>query len=392
MSVIGGGTTVRLEPGVYTVKETIVLDKQIVLSSVSGAEVTEIRRVGASVGQKFDVEQRVVRLANRQARIEGFAVSGGWLYSENNNYYGAGVLIDAAGGQVIGCAITNNLAGPKCYGIGVAVLSADGVVSNCLIAANKVAGSYSINTHGAGVYMNNGLLIDSRLTGNSLNTGSGTYTFGGGVFAEGGRVSRCIMDDNDVWGSSYGPSGGGGAALSGSAVMDNSLLFGNRVYQGFGGGLVIRGINSKPAILNCTIVDNICERKTDDVGGGVKNYSTHGEYCIQNCIIQDNWKDSAAPAANDYSGTSDYVYYTLCPTLNLGEERGNVSGKRVRFKEGTYRPANMEFGRKVGKVGDWTSYIGEGTVDLGGVSRGSSNFADIGCYVYIHPGMMIIIR
>ena len=400
MSVIGGGTTVLLEPGVYEVSDTIVLDKQTVICSTSGAAVTEIRRVGTAVGQRGNIEQRVVRLANSEARIEGLTVSGGWLCSENAVVrHGAGVLVDSAGGQVISCTVTNNLSGPRSKGIGVACLSASGIVSNCLISANGVfpgvfLGGDISDTCGAGVYMAAGLLTHSRLTGNSLNTGKGSYYFGGGVFADGGRVSHCVIEGNDVWGSSYGASGGGGVALAGSAVLDNSLLFGNRVYQGFGGGLVIKDYNSSPTILNCTIVSNICERNADDVGGGVKNYSTSGAYCIQNCIVQGNLKNNAALAANDWSGESTtYVYYTLCPTFDLGSVNGNIYGKTVEFKPGSYRPAVVSTaGWKAGRVGSYGSYIGAGTTDLDGVLRESPDVTDLGCYVYVKTGLSIFVR
>lgn len=380
--------TVLVYDGTYVVTEQIAVTKAITVKSVNGAAVTEIKRtdrgdplnmVAATDGP---VVKRVVFIDNSEARVEGFAVSGGYV-AKSTGDYGAGVCIGENGGWLVDCVVSNNLTRTVSYGGGVAMLGDKSVVSNCQIVANYgcMVGSAEGYGYGAGVYLAKGLLTHSSVCDNNkLNkaveksgrTGKGMH--GAGVYMVGGRISHCRIVNNRMDAASSNVGAGGGVYMTAGSI-DNSLVAGNGAagYANIGDGGGIYAYGSNIAIANCTIVGNSAANKH----GGL--YLSNGKISVANTVIANNTAVNASP---EWGGNATAVFSNCLCTVALTSKSVKPQVVDDAKLDAEYHPTSSSACVDNG----WDDVLG-GTVvdDLAGQARYDGAAIDIGCFEFQVP-------
>ena len=259
------GDIVLVQDGVYEIEAQIEIQKGIVVRSMNGQALTEIRRVNVGT-ERADAVERCVCLNHPAAVLDGFTISGGRIYSYSNvnvgdpSASGAGVLIGTAGGTLRNATVTKCLAGRSgVCGAGLAMLGSAGVVSNCVIRANVMGARNATTadgwtTYGGGVYMEGGLIVDSTIAENQVL--SDFLHDGGGLYTKGGDVRRTRITDNVIhraifttW-SSYGA----GVCVAGKGVaLEDCLVARNRTNKSTGGALYASDFVT---VRRCTFADN----------------------------------------------------------------------------------------------------------------------------------------
>jgi hypothetical protein len=186
----GGRTVTVVDTNLLTTNfffNRVVVDKQLILRSVNGAQFTIID------GQKVG---RCVSLASNSA-LSGFTVTNGVVNSS-----GGGVYCGDSSTIVSNCTISGNVASSNNFGGGVY----GGTLNNCTLTGNSAA-------YGGGTC--NGILYNCIISGNSAIQGGGTY---------GGTLSNCPLTKNSA-------DSGGGAY---TGTLRNCTLTGNSASLGGG--------------------------------------------------------------------------------------------------------------------------------------------------------------
>ncbi len=372
--------TVLVYDGTYEITAQIEVTKPITVKSANGVDVTRVVRPdGHGVtdrSKQVTVEtgaRRVLYINNPEARVEGIAFCGGAVWNVANEY-GGGVLIGADGGTLANCTVTNNFCRKPSYGGGIAVTGAAGLVTNCLVSSNYNYRWSSGDDYGrgAGVYMTDGNVVDSTLTGN------GTYAvYGAGAYLTGGRMSRCRITGNKAGSGNF--KYGGGIYLDGaSALVDNCLIAAN-TSAGDGGGAYV----NVGTLANCTIVGN-----TGAAGGGVWA-SASGK--VYNCILSGNKVTADTGAgAPEWCGASATYRYCLSP---VAFPSGSTGCQKVDD------PCFVDAARGDYSLSPESDAIDAGLADVPGVTQTLDlaranrfcNRIDIGCYEYQYSGVLVSI-
>jgi len=234
IDVASYGDIVLVSNGVYSIGDTIHIEKGITVGGVSGREYSTIDGGDA---------RRCVYVNDPDAFLEGFTILNGMSWTA-----GGGVRCDEKGGTVRDCRITGN---------------------------------WSPMGAGAYLYNNFGRLDKCEISNNSS---SGAGATGGGIyFAYGGVVERCLVVSNET------TTGDGGGIYIGSysGTVKNSLVARNKAPLGSGGGFYIWGSG---LVESCTIVSNEAM-----YGGGLygRQWGT-----VRNNIIYDNVASSGPEYIN----------------------------------------------------------------------------------------------
>jgi hypothetical protein len=186
----GGRTVVMVDTNLFTTNyyfNRVVVDKQLVLRSVNGAQVTVID------AQKIG---RCVSLTSN-AILAGFTLTNGLVSSS-----GGGVYCADTTAVVSNCTISANLSSSNNFGGG----AYGGTLNNCALTFNSA-------TYGGGAC--NGILNNCIISGNSASQGGGVY---------GGTLSGCALTKNSA-------DSGGGAY---TGTLRNCTLTGNSASLGGG--------------------------------------------------------------------------------------------------------------------------------------------------------------
>lgn len=228
-----------------------------------------------------DAEQRVVQISTSgdaedvETQLRNLTITNGFSGNESGGgirSYGDLTLTNVA---VTDSRTTMN-------GGGIAALEGTLTVNKSVIDRNLATGA--VGTGGGGIYSQPTVIVDIRYSTISDNSAIGLI--GGGIYARGvsGTQKTFFMDSSTVSGNTA--RHGAGIDLGPSAVIQNSTISGNVADGGGGGGLRISNNNlgqvgAEARILNTTIADN----QSSLPGSG---FSNSGTAVIGNTIIAGN--------------------------------------------------------------------------------------------------------
>jgi hypothetical protein len=264
------GDRVLVAAGTYT--QTIDFKgKAIEVLAVDGASVTTIDGAGASPVVRFATGE------GTSSRLTGFTVTGGAAF------FGAGG-IECSGGAtptISDCTVRGNT-GKR--GAGVA---GSPVMERCVITAN----TSSLN-HGGGLYGAPTLkhCIVAKNTCTSAD-GGGLYVAGGTALVE----DSLFIENRAVFADSHG----GGVYVGSGGVLDmrRSIVTGNSasggVFAGWGGGIAAPGTGS--TLMNCTVLSNSV------TGSSVSGAGVFGPVTVVNSIVRSNVGGQISGATVSYS-------------------------------------------------------------------------------------------
>ena len=258
---------------------------------------------------------------------------------------------------------------------------------------------------GAGVYMEAGLIEDCRI--DSCGNASIYTTYGGGVYASGGRINRTKFTGCKVH-MTWNYKGWGSALyLCNGAACENSLLTGNAaVSYDIGGNYQFRGgvvhlTGDKTLLVNCTVVKNDLKRGGSE--GADKRFAgivQRSSAKVINCVAYMNCPadfDAAATTYGDVVGSADYFINSAWEkAINNYSPVSPLTIDETAFKN----YANGNFVPKSGAAlvnagSDWETYLANGglsTTDFAGAKRLSGKKLDIGCYEVSNGGFWLIVR
>jgi hypothetical protein len=207
--------------------------------------------------------------------INGYAAKGGGIYCEsgaptirkcviaNCAANSGGGIYSSGSPLIVGCSVLNNRAMDGSYGYGGgAYLSGGTRMSDCTVQGNTIPGS----TGGGGVFASGATLERCLITANEA-AGSGGGIAGGGTF------SYCTISGNRA------KFGGGFYSYSGSTF--SHCRFSGNVAASSGGGL---GFYQE----TCTISDSVLEKNTAAYAGGGLVASPYATVYLRNCVVLSN--------------------------------------------------------------------------------------------------------
>jgi hypothetical protein len=214
----------------------VVVDKPLVLRSVSGPDVTVIDGSGSV---------RCLYLTADAVVVEGFTLTNG--YAGN----GGGVYCESASAVLSNCVLTGNSANGyydsyRDYVGGVGGGAYNATLNNCTLTGN------SAEEYGGGASFCT--LNNCTLTGNSACYGGGAYT----EWSDSYVLKNCTLTANSAW---YGGGAYGG-------TLDNCTLTGNSAWEGGG---AYAGTSS-----NCTLTGNSAWYGGGAFGGTLNNCTLTG--------------------------------------------------------------------------------------------------------------------
>ena len=191
--------SVLVSNGLYAITTQLVVDTEITVESLNGAEYTLIDGGGVT---------RCFYLDNINSLIRGFTITNGYTTGS-----GGGVYVGNAGGTIELCYIMGNLATESAQyaGGGGVYCHTDGVIRRCIISGNKGYAGGGVHLLNNPNRMENCLLINNKATwsgGGVCLSGAGAQVFnctivankgnaqGGGIYDDGGKTWNCIIYDN----------------------------------------------------------------------------------------------------------------------------------------------------------------------------------------------------
>lgn len=288
---------VMVSNGTYMLEKELILSNtnrnNIILRSVNGPAVTTIHG-GAPL-----LTNRCIYIHYANPVIDGFTITGGQAPAYPVNK-GAGVYCNY-GGIITNCVITGNTG---IYGAGVYIYN--GGIWNSVISGN-VAKTY--DALGAGIMvMDNGIVENCEIRNNFSDD------WAGGIRANDDALIRyCLVENN------FASNQGGGVDLSsGGSWVENCVIRGN-VSEGKGGGVYLFYTN---LLQSCLIASNSAAQ-----GGGV--YADRGGL-ISNCTIAGNTAGGGLVVCATNGPTSTVA---ICNTIMYG----NAVTNWLHDGLGTYR-------------------------------------------------------
>jgi len=244
----------------YTVSETLLLNRTVVLESKTGSV--------DLVGSQENTSVIEIMAGSHWVQLSGLNVTGG-----TSTWTGGGVSIKSGHVTFIDCSIHSN----KVNGAVGGGLKVDGGIvafTRCGIFGNK-------DGVGGGVVLDNAevTFTDCEISGNEANGMDNDGFGGGGLSINGGNVQldNCNIHSNSV----IEFRGGGGAFIwDGTVTFTTCNIYNNLAATEKGGGLLVYGGNVQ--VKNCSIHSNTAKRQ----GGGA--YIMGGTVIFTSCHIYNN--------------------------------------------------------------------------------------------------------
>ena len=155
-------------------------------------------------------------------------------------------------------------------------------------------------TYGAGVFVDGGMVSFCRVTENSS---TGTGAGGVGVGLAKGSVDHCIIDNNKSTGASTVGGGIGMDKPTAEVFVDACLIYGNFAKNGGGIGAVFDGVHNLLTVRNTTIANNVAGENGCALYERQHNDNKHFDLKLVNCVLADNVSgDVDAVVITSYSG------------------------------------------------------------------------------------------
>jgi hypothetical protein len=340
-------------------------------------------------------------LTNTLEDTAGMAVVDGvTIHVASGTYAGSGfvlagaITVDGAGAE---STVFDGNGGYRVFSL----LSPGATLKNLCVSNGMFTAS---GDKGAGVYMESGLVEDCMIAscGNTTDT-----TYGGGIYAIGGRISRTTFTGCKVH-MAWGYKGYGSALyLSNGAVCENSLFTGNAApsYDTTGSykyrGGVVYLTDAGTALVNCTVAKNRIARGGS--GNADKNFAgivQRSGATVVNCVAYMNCPsdfDAATTAYGDVIGAAaNFVHSAWNATISGSSPASPVTVDESAFKN----YANGNFVPKSGGVlvkggtswADYLDYGAQSTTDLDGKARRNGKVLDIGCYKAADASTVILMK
>ncbi len=357
IDVAAPGDVILVTNGIYasggrvvfgTLTNRVVVDKPLTIRSLNGPEVTGI----AGSTPLGDGAVRCVELADG-ATLSGFTLYNGatlgweddywWMwYGDTTAQTGGGVYSDganavvtnciitscsamfngggAAGGRLINCTLTNNLAvGPPNFYVGADFNVQGGGAYNCTLINCALLNNQSSGSAGGA---ESGVLTNCVLSGNLAQ--------GDGGGAEGSVLADCTISGNIAQGYNGGGLSGGmashclfagnsvqyfGGAANGASLSDctitNNFAFGLPGYRNYYIYVVQGGGVYACTLTNCTLLDNYSPGSAGGAEGGA----------LTNCVLAGN------SAGGDAGGAENSALVNCAVSGNVASGNGGgVSG------------------------------------------------------------------
>lgn len=344
------GAVVLVSNGLYAVgarlygdtgSSRVVVDKPVILQSVSGPEETVIDGGGAV---------RCIYLG-AGSMLTGFTLTNG---NVDRFVAGGGIYCHSSSVTVSNCIVVDNFA---FGGAGVH----RGTLSHCRLIRNK-----GVFGGGGADYavLNECELISNWCQGgggalsctlnNCVLVGNGAGEHGGGG-AEGSTLNACVLRGNSA-------RVGGGVL---DCTLNNCTLVGNSAEMGWGGAAFTSRLN------NCTLVGNVA-RHADGKGGGAYSCT------LKNSIIYYNY---SAVASNYGDSTLDYCCTTPVPTNGVG----NIDPEPL-FVD--IAGGNLHLQPDSPCINAGNNAFVTNSTDLGGNPRLSGGIVDMGAYEFVFTPSM----
>lgn len=285
--------------------------------------------------------------------------------------------------------------------LGALLVRGWGLASNCDISYNTLSiGRGTVNFYRtASVGPGAGTVTHSRVVGNVL-VGDGVQdAYGAGVRVSvnsyGVLVDNCEIRDNIVTNSlrAYG----GGVYMSSNVVLRNSLVCGNWAYGvhgdadkgGVGAGIYIES-GAANRVESCTVVGNHAK-----LGGSGIYLKGSGADTILNTVVASNQVGGAGLYDDWHFEVPDRrtnVFYTCTPEADGAWGAGCIGADPLFAgpDSGNYRLQTGSPGINAGTNQAWMP----GAYDLAGRPRLDrfTRLVDMGCYEFVPPGTMYIVK
>lgn len=215
------GAVVMLGDGVYSLPQSLLINKKLRLTSLNGSFMTELQADQSKAKGDVNSMHRVVKIDHPDAVVERLTITKG--RQTNDGVGGGGVLIAGNGGTLRDCIVERNGSmGQHTPGAGVSIQTSAGTIDRCIIRFNDSTAAGTVG--GGGVNLIGGTIRNSLVYANRSRSGGGIYVRpGASAVIENCTVVSNICDAADSWDI----KGGGGLAIAGACTVRNMVVWGN---------------------------------------------------------------------------------------------------------------------------------------------------------------------
>jgi len=375
---VSDGDIIAVDPGIYESVDFSAINKEIMIFSVQGPEVTFIDGKKESQCLYLDANSKTIS-------ISGFTIQNG--LSTN----GGGICIKNTSPKINNCRIINNEATQN--GGGLYITENSSPELSQLYVRGNIAGSY-----GGGIYCDSTVNISSPMLFQSIIRGNNANKNGGGIYVNGNNAAaHAFIKIASTWiveNNSYS-NGGGIYVNNAEADIFATTISKNTVTDGFGGGLYVSGsahtpqITIKNSILwnngreidgNKDIIDVTYSDVNVDSGvyGDVSDNNRRVDPMFENTSIGDYHLTSSSrcidvgspvfPSGIMYQKDIDSKNRVKGTVVDLGGDEWNNATPQISFSANVtsgYSPLTVQFTNTTTNIDNTTLKIwkfGDGTI------------------------------